>query len=277
MTAMSEPNNFFPQRFKDAARHYTTGRPAYPKLLARRVAELIGLDADGRVLDIGTGPGFLAIDFAPWASEVIALDPSPEMLAAAQANAAEAEVEIRFVQGSSYDLGEGFGRFKLATFGRSFHWTDRAGTLAALDRLIVAGGAVALFGDRFPDLPQNAWRAAFKALLDRCGEEDPARRELRSPVNHETVLLASAFDHLERVSVLERRRTPLQHFVDRALSFGKTWHGRPGFKPEALAEETRHALRPWVQDDGAIEEIVEGHALVARRPAEVTGAARSSF
>ena len=63
---------FYPERFKDAARYYTTGRPTYPKLLARRVAGLIDL-AGENVLDLGTGPGFLAIDFASLANTVTAI------------------------------------------------------------------------------------------------------------------------------------------------------------------------------------------------------------
>ena len=64
----------FPGRFRDLANFYTTGRPTYPRLLARRVADLIGLDGSQTVLDLGTGPGFLAIDFHPFAGKVIGVD-----------------------------------------------------------------------------------------------------------------------------------------------------------------------------------------------------------
>ena len=35
--------NFYPTRFKDAARYYSTGRPVYPRLLSQRIAAVIGL------------------------------------------------------------------------------------------------------------------------------------------------------------------------------------------------------------------------------------------
>ena len=92
---MSERKLFYPERFKTASRYYTTGRPAYPKLLSRRVAQLVGLDRGASVLDLATGPGFLAIDFAPHTGPVTAVDPSPEMLSAARENAARAGVSIR--------------------------------------------------------------------------------------------------------------------------------------------------------------------------------------
>jgi ubiquinone/menaquinone biosynthesis C-methylase UbiE len=142
---MSIRENFFPDRFRSASRYYTTGRPHYPASLSQRVADLIGLEARSAVLDVGTGPGFLAIDFAAHAGRVTAVDPSLEMLAVAAENADRASVKLSFVHGSSYDLGDHLGLFRLATFGRSFHWTDREATLRTLDRLIEPGGAVGLF------------------------------------------------------------------------------------------------------------------------------------
>ena len=272
MDATATRQHFYPTRFKDAARYYTTGRPSYPPLLARRIAALIGLGRADAVLDIGTGPGFLAIDFAAHAGSVTGLDPSAEMLAVARENAAQAGAAVTFVQGTSYDLGPAFGRIRLATFGRSFHWTDRAATLRALAGLIGPGGAVALIGDRFPEVPENAWRPAFEALLDGYGKNEGALAKLRGERNHEAVLLDSPFSHLERIAVAERRRTPLAHVVDRALSFGKVWHGTPGFDAQVLAERFRAALAPYAGSDGNITEVVEGQALIARRPGEVDGA-----
>ncbi|XXY45127.1 class I SAM-dependent methyltransferase [Sorangium sp. So ce269] len=265
---MSERKLFYPERFKTASRYYTTGRPAYPKLLSRRVAELVGVNRDASVLDLGTGPGFLAIDFASHAGSVTAVDPSPEMLAAARENAARADASIRFVQGSSYELGPHLGRFKLATIGRAFHWMDRVETLRSLDALIERGGAVALFGETYPEVPANAWHKEFQALIDKYSTEDPARPQIRESAKNEAVLLDSAFSHLERISVLEPRETPVERFVDRALSFAATWHGRPGSREEDLAVEVRKAIAKHAGADGTVREVLEGHALVARRPRE---------
>jgi SAM-dependent methyltransferase len=50
------------------------------------------------VADVGCGTGQHAIMFAKWGLEVFALDPSPEMLDQARANAADAGVEITFAE-----------------------------------------------------------------------------------------------------------------------------------------------------------------------------------
>jgi hypothetical protein len=153
------------------------------------------------------------------------------MLEAARANAMNAQVDVRFLRGSSYEIGAHLGRFKLVTIGRAFHWMDRAETLRALDALIEPGGGVALFGETYPEVPANAWRQSFQDSIDRYSTEDPARPKIRAAASNESVLLSSSFDHLERISVLEERRTPIERFVDRALSFASTWHGRPGRAP----------------------------------------------
>jgi hypothetical protein len=157
---------------------------------------------------------------------------------------------------------------RLVTIGRAFHWMDRPRTLAVLDGLVERGGAVCLFGNTYPAVSENAWQAAFQEVVDRYGADDPAGVMLRAAIDHDAVLLASPFGHVERVAVLERRTTPVERFVDRAFSFAKTWGGRVDAPPEGLADEVRAVLRPYVVD-GTITEVVEGRATVAWRPAEV--------
>ena len=62
---------FDPRRFESAALHYRAGRIPYPPRLIRRIAELVGLRESHRVLDLGCGPGQLAIAFSFFAGEVV--------------------------------------------------------------------------------------------------------------------------------------------------------------------------------------------------------------
>src|SRR5258708_38463374 len=154
MTSVPTPLPFEPDRHGAAAAHYERGRPPYAPALIRRVAEVTGLGSQHRVLDLGCGPGPLARAFAPFVHEVVAMDPSPEMLAQARTLAGKA-ANIRFVPGSSYDLGPALGHFHLVVMGRSFHWMDRVDTLKRLDRLIEPAGAGTLFQDTAPAIPAN--------------------------------------------------------------------------------------------------------------------------
>jgi SAM-dependent methyltransferase len=251
---MTTDQILFPNRFINPSRYYTTGRPTYPQLLSRRVAALVGVSRNDAVLDLGTGPGFLAIDFAPLARSVTGVDPSDEMLQAARQNAERARVKVNFVKGSSFELTPQLGRFKLVTIGRAFHWMDGDQTLATLDGLIEHGGAVSLFGEKYPDVTDNAWHKEFQALID----------------SYEITFLRSRFDHLERISVLEVRTTPIERFVDRALSFGAAWDGRPGSRENDLAGEVRSLIAGYANADGNVKEVVEGHALIAFRATDLS-------
>lgn len=152
-SSAAQPLGFDPHRFQNAAAHYWSGRPPYAPQLVLEVAHVIGLSSADRVLDLGCGPGQLAIGFAFFCGRVVAMDPEPEMLAIAGQFAAGLAPNIAFVRGSSYDLSAAIGSFRLVTMGRSFHWMDRPAVLATIDKLVDAPGGVALFGDAHPDVP----------------------------------------------------------------------------------------------------------------------------
>ncbi|HTZ80162.1 MAG TPA: class I SAM-dependent methyltransferase [Stellaceae bacterium] len=257
-----------PARFRSAAPHYLQGRPPYSALLIQRVVALCALGRRDRVLDLGCGPGQLAVALAPFVGEVVAMDPEPAMLQAAATEAARLNLPLRLVAGGSEDLASAPGRFRVVTMGRSFHWMDRPRTLARLDGLIEAEGAVVLFRDRHPALPENAWSDAYRELLRRYAAEEQAGLPHRGPhwLPHEAVLLASPFSQLERYGVIERRATPVATFVERAFSMSSTAPARIGNRAAELATEVERLMAAHAVD-GLVAEVVETEALMAHRPA----------
>jgi SAM-dependent methyltransferase len=262
------PLPFQPDRFRTAAAHYLAGRPVYAPRLIARVAAQVGLSPAHRLLDLGCGPGQLAAAFAPMVREVIALDPSADMLAAARA---WMPANVGLVQGSSYDLNRAFGPVHLVTMGRSFHWMDRADTLRRLDGIVAPGGSVALFHDDHPDVPDNAWQRAFGEVLRRYNDDDPARGRWNTGtwVRHEAFLLDSAFSDVEEITVIERRETPAERLIDRALSLSSTSRERLGDRADALVAELR-TLIGAIAPTGLVTEVVATSALIATRPSNET-------
>jgi 2-polyprenyl-3-methyl-5-hydroxy-6-metoxy-1,4-benzoquinol methylase len=53
-----------PSFYDGAAVHYRDGRPAYSPRLEALLAEELGLDGSGRLLDVGCGPGILTVRMA---------------------------------------------------------------------------------------------------------------------------------------------------------------------------------------------------------------------
>jgi SAM-dependent methyltransferase len=211
-----------------------------------------------RVLDLGCGPGPLARGFAPLAREVLAIDPSAEMLEEARALAAGI-TNIRFLAGSSHDIGPALGSFHLVTMGRSFHWMDRVDTLKRLDTMIEPSGALALFMDSAPQVPANAWQKVWDEI--RARYEPAIGPHQRDPnwIRHEAILLDSPFARLERFGVIERRAIDVEMLVQRALSMGSTSPDHLGERMPALMAEIRTTLAH------VREEVVETSALVAWR------------
>jgi SAM-dependent methyltransferase len=257
---------FEARRFQSTAAYYLRYRIPYPDTLIARVANRCGFQIGDALLDLGCGPGQLGIAFAKLGARVTAMDPEPEMLAAATQGARAAGVDIAVRPGSSYDLGPDIGALKLAVMGRSFHWMDRPATLAALDELIVPGGAVVLFHDRNVAMTP-AWRAIILSLAEKFSPERSAERQKRRSdayEPHESVLLHSAFNCLERIGIVHERHLDLDDLIGRAFSMSVTSPQALGDKVADFEAELRQQLMA-AAPDGHFTEIVESTALLAFR------------
>lgn len=72
-----------PSLFAGTAWYYARYRLPYPDQLIRDIAEEFSLDGGGRLLDLGCGPGSVALRFHSLFEEVIGVDPDPGMIAEA--------------------------------------------------------------------------------------------------------------------------------------------------------------------------------------------------
>src|SRR5713226_1468569 len=218
-------------RFGSTASFYAKFRSRYPAALLDEIATRCGLDGTGRLLDLGCGPAFIAIAMAPHFSEVVGMDPAPEMLEVAAREAAAAHVPVTLIHGSSADLGQHLGRFRMAAMGRSFHWMDRDATLVALDELIEPNGAVAVLGEHHTNAPENSFKPVWDSIIKKWAPKHT--RRARSG------------------SVLTGKVTK-QFCVARLSAVSSAWPRCPGARPaskSSLGARTRspsRRSRPWV-------------------------------
>ena len=134
--------------FKGASAYYARGRLPYAEGYVDRLAAVLGLDGGGRLLDVGCGPGIVALALAPLFAEVVGLDPDPDMLAEAARQAARREVaNARWVNARAEDLPAGLGEFRTVVFAQSFHWTHRDRVAAAVLAMLEPGGAFVHISD----------------------------------------------------------------------------------------------------------------------------------
>ncbi|MGJ4892630.1 class I SAM-dependent methyltransferase [Bradyrhizobium sp. HKCCYLRH3099] len=257
-----EPASSSFPRFASTVHHYVAGRPNYAQALIQTVADHLHLTKRHRLMDLGCGPGWLGIAFAPLVGQVVGVDPEPAMLEAASALAATAGVDIEWIEGSSYDLGPQLGRFRAVAIGRAFHWMDRAATLRTLDALIEDDGAVLLFNDVRPDVPQNTWYKRYSEVVDRFTNRSVGFAPER--LRHEALLLESAFSQLSRIGVIEQRRVPVERLIDRALSMSTSSPEQLGALTDQLVQDMTTEMAPFASD-GHVVEVIESQALIARR------------
>jgi SAM-dependent methyltransferase len=139
---------------KERTRHaFTTQADSYANSVIvaaeesrRRFVECVAPRAADRVLDVATGPGFLALLFAEQVLEVVGIDLTPAMLARAEANRVQRGLaNVSFNEGDAEALPFPDASFDIATCGSAFHhFSDPRRVLHEMVRVTKRGGVVAL-------------------------------------------------------------------------------------------------------------------------------------
>ena len=204
-----------PTLFQGAADYYVRHRSRYPQELFNIIAARFHLDGKGRLLDLGAGPGLVAIPFSDRFAEVVAIDPDPEMLAAGKKDAAIAKIpNIRWIEDRAESIGSELGKFDLVTFGRSFHWMERSLVLEKLSALLTPTGGVAIL--KTGDDPWNSelpWKQAAISVVKRwLGAE---RRTGKAGAGTWQALKVAHEEILTRVGFTEQ--------VEYTVTFDKNW------------------------------------------------------
>jgi SAM-dependent methyltransferase len=242
--------------FRTAAPYYARYRPGWPDELIARLAQATGIDRRARVLDLGCGPGSVAIPLAGYAGEVLAVDIEPEMLAELR-RAAPANVTAVYARAE--DVDETWGQFQLATAGRAFHWFDAP---LVLERLAAITPAVALFGDNSRD--SRAQTLTLSIAAELIGTPPVQRPKFR----YADLLASSAFSEVETLSVkVERTWTP-DALIGMAYSTSQASPERLGKKRQEFEERVRQELEPHYHERVPVD------AVLGRQPRPSDGRER---
>ncbi|MEU0445889.1 class I SAM-dependent methyltransferase [Streptomyces tendae] len=210
--------------FSGTAAFYRRGRLPYAPGLEDLLAWVLDLDGRGRLLDLGCGPGTVALRLAGLFDEVVGVDPDPEMLTEAARGAADLEVadKVRWVRARAEELPAGLGDFTVVTLAQSFHWMDRERVAATVRGMLRPSGALvhvsdlkgetrAVDGLPYPPVP----RAAIDGLVRGC--LGPVRRAGRgllprgTPSGEDAVLAGAGF------------AGPYRHVVPGGQAMVRTW------------------------------------------------------
>jgi SAM-dependent methyltransferase len=254
-------------RFATTAAMYEELRPPYPAELFDTIAQRLSLGKQHALIDLGTGPGVLALGFAPHVGRIVGVDPEPAMIAAAREAAARASRAITLIEGKAEDVPADIGSFDVVTIGRALHWMDRDATLARLERLVAPEGVILVCASFSAMDGQNAWLEEYNGARRFWSQES---LWLESGSAARTYGDLAGFFRGTRFHVADLFKVETSHEISvsdlarRVLTFSPSSPDALGNKVDAMLRDVERRLLPFSRH-GSITEVVTAVASVARR------------
>jgi SAM-dependent methyltransferase len=155
--------------FNKVAELYDQARAGYPLALYDDLMELANLAAGDAVLEVGCGTGKATEEFARRGLNVVALEPGPEMIAAARRRLAPLSA-VRFVETTFEAWPVEAGAFKLIAAAQSWHWVAPEIRFRKAFEALAPGGALAVFGSAPEPVPQPLREALEKVYAIHAPE-----------------------------------------------------------------------------------------------------------
>jgi SAM-dependent methyltransferase len=242
-------------------------RPPYPGEFFRSVAQKLGLSERCALIDLGTGPGLLALGFAPYVGRIVGVDPETAMLAAARQAAARAGQALTLIEGKAETLASDIGTFDIVTIGRALHWMDRDTTLARLDGLVARDGTILICASFSVTDGRNPWLDGYNEIRRRWSPAklwEEAGRGTRTHRDLPAFFRGSAFAPTEIVTVETGHTVSMQDLGQRTLTYSSSSPEALGDNVEAMLRDVESHLASFSRD-GIIAETIVSTAQIVKR------------
>jgi ubiquinone/menaquinone biosynthesis C-methylase UbiE len=220
------------------------GLPAHAaESIAASLAEIVGIAAGQRWLEVGAGTGSLSLPLLRRPIRYVGFDRSPAMLGVFRQHAAEAGLhpELHVADGNG-PWPAGDGAVEVVFAARALHHVDTAHAVAETRRVLAPGGWLAVGRVRRPpDSPRSVLRRRMRQLLRDEGYAG------RSGERH----AEAVFDALEAIGAArhpprEAARWTTMHSPADSLASWREKAGLAGLElPAAIKERVLAALRDW--------------------------------
>jgi SAM-dependent methyltransferase len=260
-----------PTLFEGAPSYYSRYRPKYPSELYELLTTTFNLNGQGRLLDLGCGPGLITLALRDRFSELIGLDPDAAMLEEARRQAEIVGADnITWLQRGAELVDSSLGTFQLITAGRSFHWMDRLLVLNLSYDLLEPGGGFVILNSHGEDPWRSdlPWKQAALAVVKKwLGEQRRAGKGgeglwVEPDPPHSEILRQSAFSKQAFYEVPYQQHWTIGSFIGYLYS---TAFCLPGFLEdniEAFEREMKATLLSF-SPSGEFSETYSASALVA--------------
>jgi SAM-dependent methyltransferase len=148
--------------FEQVADLYDEIRSGYPDELIEDVLRFSGIPSEGRILEIGCGPGNATVSFAQRGYRILGIELG-ERLAALAAASCRSYPRVRILHAAFEDWEIEESAFDLAVAADSFHWIPPETGYPKVARALKATGSAAFFW-RVPVDPATDWSREIDVL-----------------------------------------------------------------------------------------------------------------
>jgi ubiquinone/menaquinone biosynthesis C-methylase UbiE len=254
--------------FSGTAAYYDRFRAPYAQAAIDFIVERYSLSKCVRALDLGCGPGTIAIPLSSTVAEVVAVDPEADMIVEGQSLAASrGRHNIQWLRSRAEDIPHWEEPFQVATIGQAFHWMNRDEVLRKLAILIADGGGVALVnpGKR---RPQESWEPVADQIVTKfLGVRTRHPRSNPQEPEHEPALVRSGyFSNLTSREFPSRIMRDINSIIGCVYSISSSAKPLFGDDANAFEAELTKALL-IINPTGVFKEQVETEVVIAPRKA----------
>jgi SAM-dependent methyltransferase len=154
--------------FDEVADLYHEVRPGYPESLTDDILRLSAMPPQGRILEIGCGPGNATLPFAMRGYPMLCLELGPRLAAIAR-RSCQPYPQVHILNTAFEDWRLEASAFDLVISAEAFHWVPPEIAYPRAAAALKPGGSLALFWI----LSQNPDTALFRAIDQVYAEHDP--------------------------------------------------------------------------------------------------------
>lgn len=254
-------------RFASTASLYEHLRPPYPSEFFRAVTHKLGLTKENSLIDLGTGPGLLALGFGPYVGRVVGVDPEPAMLHAARLAASGAGRHVTLIEGKVETLPLDIGTFDIVTIGRALHWMDREATLTRLEELVACDGTILICASFSVTDGRNPWLDGYNEIRRRWSPAklwEEAGKGTRTHRDLSAFFRGSSFRPAELIAVETSHLVGLHDLAKRTLTYSSSSPDALGENVEAMLRDVGEHLVSFSRDSAIAETIVSTAQIVKR-------------
>lgn len=211
--------------FVDVADSYERGRPEYTPAAAEAIAAELHLAPGARVLDLAAGTGKLTRALLGVGLDVVAVEPQARLR---EILAASVGAE-RVLDGVAEAIPLPDASVAAVTVADAFHWFDHAAALREIQRVLIAGGGLAVLRVS-PDWSRASWAHEVGSLISGLRPDHP---QFAGPPWQEAARAAGCWTSPREVQLTMMQPADPQRVLDYVASI--SWMAA---LPEDRREET---------------------------------------